>query len=90
MAKDIPFPLSMDWSTEEIVDVIHFYEAVDAVYTKGYDREKFLEAYRRFKQIVPSKSEEKQLFNEYEETTGQSSYHAVQAARKSDDKVIKL
>lgn len=53
------YPFSYDWSTQEIIDVIKFFEAIETVYEKGMEREKLMNTYRRFKEIVPSKSEEK-------------------------------
>ncbi|CAM3961995.1 UPF0223 family protein [Alkalicoccus chagannorensis] len=84
MSKDVYFPISMDWSKEEVVHVVQFFEGVDQVYNKGMERETFLTLYRHFKEVVPSKAEEKQHFKEYEEQTGQSAYHAVKAAREAD------
>ena len=33
------YPLSTDWTTQEMVDVVHFFEAVEAAYEKGIKRE---------------------------------------------------
>ena len=48
----------------------------------GVKREEIMEAYREFKEIVPSKAEEKTLFKEFEEASGYSSYHIVKAAKE--------
>ena len=53
------YPIDYDWSTAEIIDVIHFFEAVERAYEKGIERDQMLAIYRRFKEIVPSKAEEK-------------------------------
>ncbi len=82
------FPISYDWSKDEVVDVIHFYEAVDQAYKKGVDRDLLIGLYRRFKEIVPSKSEEKQSFKDYQDQTGQSPYHVVQQAKKEEPETI--
>lgn len=86
---DYQYPIDIDWSTEEIVDVIAFFEAVEQVYEKGLEKERFMEKYRRFKEIVPSISQEKKVCKEFEEESGYSSYRAVQAAKGSSagDKV---
>lgn len=83
-------PISLDWSKEEVADVISFYQAVEEAYDKGIDRDTLLAHYRRFKEIVPSKSEEKQLFKKYEESTNISCYHAVKKARESTEGKIKM
>lgn len=77
------YPIDYHWTTEEIVDVIHFFEKVEAAYEKGIERDVFMNAYRRFKEIVPSKSEEKKLCGEFEEMSGYSSYRVVKKAKDS-------
>ncbi|AST92203.1 MULTISPECIES: UPF0223 family protein [Sutcliffiella] len=80
---DFSYPLSIDWSTDEIIDVIAFYEAVEEAYLKGIERDTLMFKYRRFKEIVPSKSEEKKLTDEYEELSGYSSYKTIQKAKNA-------
>ncbi|MCL7746313.1 UPF0223 family protein [Halalkalibacter alkaliphilus] len=83
-------PISLDWSTEEVITVIQFFETIEKAYKKGVDREKLLSDYRRFKEIVPSKSEEKQLFKQYDEELGISSYHCIKKAREGTENIIKM
>lgn len=78
------YPISYDWSTEETVAVIHFFESIEKAYEKGINRSDLMEAYRKFKQIVPSKAEEKQILKEFEESSGYSSYHAVKKAKDAE------
>lgn len=75
------YPIDIDWSTEEIVDAIAFFEAVEQAYEKGIERELLMTKYRRFKEIVPSIAGEKTICKEFEEVSGYSSYHVVQAAK---------
>lgn len=87
---DYNYPLRGDWSTEEIIAVTAFYGMIEQAYENGVQREEVMDAYRKFKAIVPSKSEEKTLFKEFEEASSYSSYHIVKAARDaSDGEVIK-
>ncbi|WP_100403152.1 UPF0223 family protein [Bacillus sp. FJAT-42315] len=79
------YPFSTDWTTEEVIDVIKFFEAIENAYEKGVNKEELMIAYRRFKEIVPSKAEEKKLCNEFEEVSGYSSYHAVQKMKAAED-----
>jgi uncharacterized protein YktA (UPF0223 family) len=79
------YPIEPDWSTEEIVDVIKFFECVEQGYEKGVEREKFLESYRRFKEIVPRKAEEKKVFGQFEKASGYSPYLLVKAAKERTD-----
>ncbi|MBM7586675.1 uncharacterized protein YktA (UPF0223 family) [Bacillus pakistanensis] len=82
------YPFSIDWSTEEVIDVVKFFETIEKAYEKGIKRELLMDSYRRFKEIVPSKSEEKKIFKEFEESSGYSSYHAVKEMRNSEDGMI--
>ncbi|MDT8859180.1 UPF0223 family protein [Alkalihalobacillus sp. MEB130] len=83
-------PISLDWSKEEVIAVIQFFEMVEKAYKNGVEREKLLANYRTFKNIVPSKSEEKQLFKQYDEELGISSYHVIKKAREGTEEVIKM
>lgn len=82
------YPLAYDWSTEEIVDAIRFYEAVEQAYERGIKREALMGAYRRFKEIVPSKAEEKKLCGEFEEISAYSCYRVMQRAKDMEDAAV--
>ncbi|MEN0659264.1 UPF0223 family protein [Caldifermentibacillus hisashii] len=86
------YPISMDWTTEEIISVVQFFEAIEKVYDKGIERTRLMEQYRKFKQVVPSIGEEKKVFREFEEVSGYSAYHAVKKLKESnvDTEIIKL
>lgn len=77
------YPLRGDWSTEEIIEVIAFYELIEKAYEVGVVKEKVMEAYRSFKTIVPSKSEEKTLFKEFVEASDYDGYHIVKSAKEA-------
>lgn len=79
-------PISLDWSTEEVIDVVHFFQAIEQAYDQGIAREDLLGKYRRFKEIVPSKSEEKQLFRAYEQENDVSCYQTIKKAREEIDR----
>lgn len=79
------YPISLDWNTEETVDVIHFFECIEKAYENGIDRTKLMTAYRRFKEIVPSKAEEKTICNEFEEVSGYSSYRVIKKAKDAEE-----
>lgn len=82
---DYSYPISSDWSVEEIIEVINFFEGIEQAYEKGIKREEMLAKYRRFKEIVPSKAEEKTLFKEFEEVSRYASYPVVKLARELED-----
>lgn len=79
------YPISPDWSTEEIIDIIKFFEAVEKAYEKGIKREDMLAKYRRFKEIVPSQAEEKTVFREFEEVSGYVSYQVVKQTKELEN-----
>jgi uncharacterized protein YktA (UPF0223 family) len=76
------YPINYRWSTDEIVDVVKFFEAIEKAYEKGIERDEIMGAYRRFKEIVPSKAEEKTVCGEFEEISGYSSYRTIQKAKE--------
>ncbi|PPA72493.1 UPF0223 family protein [Jeotgalibacillus proteolyticus] len=78
------YPISIDWSTEEIIDVMKFFEMVEKAYGSSVDREEFMKTYKRFKEIVPSKSEEKTIDKEFEENSGFSTYRVVKKAKNTE------
>jgi uncharacterized protein YktA (UPF0223 family) len=84
------YPIDYHWSTDEIVDVIKFFEAIEKAYEKGINREEIMNAYRRFKEIVPSKAEEKTICGEFEEMSGYSSYRAIKKAKDAspDERIL--
>ncbi|MCA1012563.1 UPF0223 family protein [Halobacillus halophilus] len=71
------------WTKEEIIDVVNFYSMVEQAYEKQVNRDDLLLAYTRFKQIVPSKSEEKKLCGQFEKESGYSCYRTVKKAKES-------
>ncbi|KGA98852.1 hypothetical protein AJ85_09205 [Alkalihalobacillus alcalophilus ATCC 27647 = CGMCC 1.3604] len=88
---DMNMPISLDWTKDEVVDVLDFYQAVEDVFSRGMERDKFLNYYKRFKEIVPSKSEEKQLCQQFDEQAEVSCYHAVKTAKeKQTGEMIRL
>lgn len=77
------YPIDTSWSTAEIIDVIGFFEKIEAAYEKGINQEEIIEAYRRFKVVVPSKAEEKKVCGEFEVLSGYSSYRTIKKAKES-------
>ncbi|MCU7745313.1 UPF0223 family protein [Priestia sp. YIM B13446] len=85
------YPISLDWSTEEIIDVVKFFESIERAYEKGIERDHLMAVYRRFKEIVPSKAEEKTICNDFEDQSEYSSYRTIQKAKAaSSGDIIKM
>ena len=66
------YPIDLDWSNEEMISVINFFNHVEKYYESGVTAGDFMDAYKRFK------AEEKQIFNTFEKSSGYNSYKAVQ------------
>lgn len=79
------YPIEETWTKDEIVNVIHFFEMVEKAYETGVKAERVLQAYNRFKQIVPSKSEEKTYFRQFEKDAGYPCYKVVQKAKAAGE-----
>lgn len=75
------YPIEEHWSRQEIIDVVNFYSMVEKAYESKVNPEDLLLAYNRFKQIVPSKSEEKQLCSSFEKQSGYSCYQTIKKAK---------
>ncbi|KRN33619.1 UPF0223 family protein [Weissella halotolerans] len=90
MQQNFNYPLLAGWTTTDIVKVSHLYSQVAQAYEGGVNRETLLAAYQAFKEVVPAKSEEKQLSRQFEQLSGYSIYRAVQLAKQSQKKVIKM
>lgn len=84
------YPLEETWTTEEIVDVIRLFSLVEKAYESSVDRNELLQAYRRFKEIVPSKSEEKVYFSDFQKASAYSSYLVVKKAREMTTEKVSM
>lgn len=82
MSDNYNYPLDINWSTDEITSVLHFLNQVEKAYESKVDAHQLLQSYRVFKEIVPSKSQEKQIDREFEKSSGYSTYRAVQKAKE--------
>ena len=72
------------WSTEDIIDVMSLYNAVEKAYEEGISKTDFLNAYRKFKNVVGTKSEEKQIDKEFQDVSGYSIYKVFKASQEND------
>ena len=90
MNKQYSYPLDLSWSTEELASVLSFFNDVEAVYEDKVEAKKLLNSYKGFKEVVPSKSEEKRLGREFETVSGYSLYREVQAAKEKGEGKISL
>lgn len=82
------YPFSLDWTTEEIVEVVHFFQVIEKAYETGIEKSELMNRYRVFKEIVPSKAEEKKLDKEFEVVSGYSSYRTIQKAKGAENQAM--
>ncbi|WP_430507898.1 UPF0223 family protein [Rossellomorea marisflavi] len=71
------YPFDIDWTTEEVIDVIAFFESIEQAYEKSIDRDELMKKYKRFKEIVPGKADEKRICDQFQQSSGYSSYHVI-------------
>lgn len=84
------YPLDESWGTQEIIDVVNFFTLVEKAHESQVDRTEMIALYKRFKEIVPSKSEEKKLFAAFEKASGYSSYKVIKKAKDSSEPILKI
>ena len=87
---DYHYPIDPSWSTEEIITVVEFLALIEKAYHNSIPREDLLNQYRAFKEIVPSKSEEKTIGNEFEQASGYSLYRTIKKARNEKNSKVKM
>ena len=82
------YPFSIDWSTEEVIEVISFFQLIERAYEKGVKKEELMDGYRKFKTIVPGKADERKITDEFEEVSHFSTYRVIQQAKKADENTV--
>ncbi|TAA72122.1 UPF0223 family protein [Planococcus salinarum] len=88
---DYSYPFSLDWSTEEIIDVVTFFEGIEMAYETGIRREEMMTRYENFKNVVPAMSEEKTYFREFEAESGYASFPVIREMKAAGaNSVIKI
>lgn len=88
--KEYSYPINVDWTTEEVIDVVQFYEAVEAGYTNGVKVSELEDKYNKFKKVVPSKSEEKTMFKTFEKSSGYAPFQLIKQIKEhgEDEKIF--
>ena len=88
--KSYSYPLDPSWSSDEITAVLSFLNQVEKAYESKVDAKSLLESYDIFKNIVKSKAQEKQIDREFGQSSGYSTYRAVQLAKEKGKGMISL
>ncbi|SFM00842.1 Uncharacterized protein YktA, UPF0223 family [Gracilibacillus orientalis] len=85
------YPIDETWATEEIVDVVNYFSLIEKAYEKGVEKQDLVAAYNRYKEIVPSKSEEKQLDKKFEKQSGYVPFRVIKKAKElSPRDIVKM
>ncbi|MBI5975812.1 UPF0223 family protein [Staphylococcus canis] len=79
------YPIDVDWTQDEMLKVIQFFNKIEDYYEKSVDRDTLLEAYRDFKTVVPGKADEKNIFETFKKSSGYDSYPVIQVAKKNSE-----
>ena len=88
--QEYQYPLDLDWSTSEMVVVMKMWELVEAANEEGVQVADFLQAYQKFKQVVPAIGEERRLGRDFEKSSGYSLYHTVKAVKEQGSGRFKM
>ncbi|KIS03068.1 UPF0223 family protein [Paucilactobacillus wasatchensis] len=90
MEKNYSYPLNANWSNEELATVIKMFQLVEDAYETTALRTDILNQYRAFKQIVNSKSAEKQLGRDFKAESGYELYQVIKTAQTSEHQTIHI
>lgn len=88
--REYQYPLDLDWTTEEMVVVMHQWDLLEQAYEKGVEVATFLKGYQDFKKVVPSLGQERRLGKEFQQLSGYSLYHTLQAAKAQGTGRLKM
>jgi len=87
---EVQYPISIDWSKDEVIKVVNFFELIEKAYGQGVHKGELISSYHEFKDVVPSKSEEKQIFKQFDKETGFSTFHVVKEAKQTERDRVKM
>jgi uncharacterized protein YktA (UPF0223 family) len=88
LAQEYSYPLDPDWTTEEIVKVVEFFEAVETGHVEGVTAGELRKHYKNFKSVVPSKSGEKTLFREFKARSGYEPFTLTRQLKDAEDEDV--
>ncbi len=90
MSNNYQYPIDLDWTSQEMATVVKMWNGLEQAYESSINREELLNRYKAFKEVVPSKMEEKQLGNSFEKISGYQLYGTIKKARNSETKTISM
>ncbi|GHP15052.1 UPF0223 protein YktA [Lentilactobacillus fungorum] len=92
MAEGYEYPLIDGLSVDEVIDVVAFFQSVEAAYEQagGVEKTTFLAAYTKFRRILPTQMEQKQLEKEFLKRSGYDAYAVIKAVQNSNAKKVRM
>lgn len=90
MSENYTLPIDSNWTIDDIVTVSAFVDKVLQVYENGVLNVTLLAQYDKFRQVIPSKSEQKQFDRNFEQQTGFSIYRTIKLAQATTKDRIKV
>ncbi|QOY97125.1 UPF0223 family protein [Leuconostoc citreum] len=90
MSENYTLPIDSNWTIDDIVTVSAFVDKVLQVYENGVLKVTLLAQYDKFRQVIPSKSEQKQFDRNFEQQTGFSIYRTIKLAQAPTKDRIKV
>lgn len=78
------YPLDPSWSTQDIIDVMSLYNAVELAYEEGISKDEFMKCYRNYINVVDSKSEQKRIDDAFLKVSHYSIYKVFMQAKEND------
>ena len=90
MSENYTLPIDSNWTIDDIVTVSAFVDKVLQVYENGVLKVTLLSQYDKFRQVIPSKSEQKQFDRNFEQQTGFSIYRTIKLAQATTKDRIKV
>ena len=90
MSENYTLPIDSNWTIDDIVTVSAFVDKVLQVYENGVLKVTLLAQYDKFRQVIPSKSEQKQFDRNFEQQTGFSIYRTMKWAKATTKDRIKV
>lgn len=84
MNENYSYPLLDGLNDNEVIKLVTFFQQVEAAYERpnGVNRQAFINAYRTFTTMIPSKMEQKQLAAQFEERSGYSVYRVIKQSKQ--------
>ena len=90
MSENYTLPIDGNWTTEDIVIVSNFVNAILSVYENGVSRDELLQHYNKYRVVMPAKSEQKRFDKDFERQTGHSIYRVTKLLQTSTEKRVRL